>query len=93
MQKTSPEDVENSTFNVMKVFSRSHSGSPREVRVKAWKVTDGSAEAPQLTLSDVDIPMESTETQNGYSREQVASDGQRGVPFMIASGRAGIHVY
>ena len=37
----SQEDIENNTAHVMKSFPRSHGGSPREVRVKAWKV-DGS---------------------------------------------------
>jgi hypothetical protein len=37
------EEVENSPTHVMKGFSRPFNGSPREVRVKAWKVTDGSA--------------------------------------------------
>lgn len=73
----------------MKGFSRSHGGSPREVRIKAWKVTDGSTEAPQLTLSDGNIPMDTTETTNGHFKEHV-SDGQRNSPLKIASGRAGV---
>lgn len=49
-----------------------------------------SAEAPQLTLSDVDISMESTGSTNGHSREHASSDSQRGIPMKIASGRAGM---
>lgn len=48
-----------------------------------------SAEAPQLTLSDVDIPMDTTGSTNGHSREHTSSDTQRGIPMKIASGRAG----
>ena len=47
------------------------------------------AEAPRLTLSDVDIPMDTTETPNGHFREHTSPDGQRSIPFRIASGRAG----
>jgi hypothetical protein len=47
------------------------------------------AEAPQLTLRDVDIPMESTRSTNGHSIEHTSSDSQRGIPMKIASGRAG----
>lgn len=48
-----------------------------------------SAEAPQLTLSDGNIPMDTTETTNGHFKEHV-SDGQRNSPLKIASGRAGM---
>ena len=47
------------------------------------------AEAPRLTLSDVDIPMDTTETPNGHFREHTSPEGQRSIPFRIASGRAG----
>lgn len=59
-------------------------------QVRTMLTTIVSAEAPQLTLSDVDMPMETTGSTNGHLREHASSDSQRGIPMRIASGRAGM---
>jgi hypothetical protein len=69
------------------VLHLGHATTRRQVKLVLTMIV--LAEAPRLTLSDVDIPMDTTETPNGQFREHTSPDGQRSIPFGIASGRAG----
>lgn len=53
---------------------------------------DMITEAPQLTLSNVDIPMDSTGRANGQLKEHNSPDVLRNVPIRLANGRAGERV-